>query len=84
MSSAVSTYHLHEVAAEPVGCSDVGGMFGHHVLVVDTVIWDFGLGLIYRDNKDFHLDVRAGVVIRQGNQGEQKGPPWIAQSVPSS
>lgn len=58
-------------------------MFGHHVLVVDTVIWDLGLGLTYRDNKDFHLDVGVGVVVRQGSQGEQEGPPWIAQSVPS-
>lgn len=40
-----------------------------------------GLGLIYRDNKDFHLDVRASVVIRQGNQGEQKGPPWLIVSL---
>lgn len=54
-------------------------MFGHHVLVVDTVIWDLGLGLTYRDNKDFHLDVGVGVVVRQGSQGEQEGPPWIAQ-----
>lgn len=34
--------------------TDVGGTFGHHVLVVvDTGVWDSGLGLIRRDHKEF-------------------------------
>lgn len=34
--------------------TDVGGTFGHHVLVVvDAGIWDSGLGLIRRDHEEF-------------------------------
>lgn len=40
--------------------TDVGGTFGHHVLVVvDSGIWDLGLGLVHRDHKEF-LGERGG------------------------
>lgn len=50
--------------------TDVGGTFGHHVLVVvDASIWDSGLGLVRRDHKEF--------LRKEENGKQQEMQGWL-------
>lgn len=56
--------------------TNVGGTFGHHVLVVvDAGIWDSGLGLIRRDHKEF---------LREGENGKQREMQRVVREAPGS